>query len=414
MNDIPVIFQAELLRKIRSRPFILATLIGAAAIVGLSYLPSLLENTFATSSKRIVLAGDPGLVARAKVLLAKDFRIVATQPAPARPPTNADIDRYKASALAVLEQTPTGLRVTAYARDASTFRHAFGDDLVPLNVALATHLDAQRIDPLLTVPVDVKSLDTKFVDQQSADEARGVAYLLVLLLYMSILINSQTVMSSVAEEKTSRIAELLVATTSPAQLLAGKILAAGLAGLIQLAVWTGAGLLAGQRLTESMFSRSGSAGTSAAAHASSSFGILNISTGVALAFVAFFLIGFLQYASLYAAAASLINRTEDLGSVAVPLVIPVVGGFVLAQYALAAPNSTNVQIISQIPLLAPFVMFTRLAVATIPAWQIGLSIAINALATVVILWGAGKVYRVGLLLYGRLPSPRQVLAALRA
>lgn len=407
---IGIIFQAEFLRKIRSRPFLFGTVIGAAAIVGISYLPGMLSGAVSTTSKTIVLAGDSVLVAQAKTLLTRDFTIVATEPSLAHTPTLADLDAFKnATAIVELQRNAHGLHVVAYSRDPSNFRSKFGRDLVPLNVALATNLPQNRIDPLLTVPVEVKSLDVKFADQQAADSAKAVAYVLVLLLYMSILINSQTVMASVAEEKTSRIAELLVATTSPAYLLAGKIIAAGCAGLIQLAVWIGAGFLAGSRFTSAMTSRASGPDSPAAG-----LGNFDVSTGVIVAFVLFFIIGFLQYATLYAAAASLINRTEDLGSVAAPLVIPVVGGFLLAQYALVAPNSTNVQILSQIPLLAPFVMFTRLTAATVPAWQIVLSIVVNAAATVLIIWAAGKVYRVGLLLYGRPPNIRQVIAALRS
>jgi len=414
VNDLAIIFQAEFLRKIRSRPFLIGTLLGAVAIVALSFLPNILANAIANSSKNIVLAGEPTLVAQAKTLLAKDFKIVATIPPLANPPKLADLDRYeKASAIAELTRDASGLNVTAYAKDASAFSSSFGEDLVALNIALATNLSQKRIDPLLNVPVHVQSLDTKFTDRRAADAARSVAYVLVLLLYMSILINSQTVMASVAEEKTSRIAELLVATTSPAYLLGGKIFAAGLAGLIQLIVWLGAGFFAGSRLADSMAERGGSHAATVGS-GSMSLGSFDISTGVIAAFVLFFIIGFVQYATLYAAAASLINRTEDLGSVAAPLVIPVITGFLLAQYTLFSPNSTLVQILSQVPLLAPFVMFTRLAATTVPVWQIVLSILINAGATILIIWGAGKVYRVGLLLYGRPPNIRQVIAALRA
>ncbi len=133
-----------------------------------------------------------------------------------------------------------------------------------------------------------------------------------------------------------------------------------------------------------------------------------------LSFVAFFIVGFLQYGVLYAAAASLINRTEDLGSVTGPLVVPVVIGFLLAQLTLQFPAAPQLIVASQIPLLAPFVMFTRIAVSTVPAWQIVLSLVINIAAAALFAFAAGKIYRVGLLLYGRPPSLKQVLATLRA
>jgi ABC-2 type transport system permease protein len=142
-------------------------------------------------------------------------------------------------------------------------------------------------------------------------------------------------------------------------------------------------------------------------------GAFDVSSGEIVAFLAFFVVGFAQYGVLYAAAASLINRTEDLGSVAGPLVVPVVLGIILAQVALQFPNSPNMVICSLIPLISPFVMFTRVAVSDVPAWQIVLSLAINIGTAVLLAWISGKIYRVGMLLYGRAPSLKQVLATLR-
>jgi ABC-type Na+ efflux pump permease subunit len=114
-----------------------------------------------------------------------------------------------------------------------------------------------------------------------------------------------------------------------------------------------------------------------------------------------------------AAAASLINRSEDLGGLVIPLIIPAVLALVLAQLALALPNSTNIVICSLIPLVSPFVMFARIAVSNVPAWQLMLSLAINLGGAVLLAWLSGKIYRVGMLLYGRAPSLRQIAATLR-
>jgi ABC-2 type transport system permease protein len=409
MNVLPIIFQAEFLRKVRSRPFIIGTVIGMLGVGAIVFLPGYLRTAFDANSNTIVLAGDPALVARAKPLLVKTYRVAATLPTPAAPPTIADLDRYhKAAAFIILERRSDRLHATAYARDASTFRDDFARNLVPLNIELSTHLPQSRIDPLLTVPVEVKSLDTKFHSQSDSDSARQVAYALIVLLYLAIMLNSQSVMAAVAEEKTSRIAELLVATTSPMQLLVGKILAAGATGIIQISCWVGAGYIAGQQLARSLPRAAATAPTH------NVFGQFDISTGLIVAFIVFFIIGFLQYVTLYAAGASLINRTEDLGSVTMPLLFPALASYLLAFAVLGFPNDPRVMIFSQIPLISPFVMFTRLAVSTVPVWQVALSIVINIVATALIIWGAGKVYRVGLLMYGRPPSFKQVIAALRA
>jgi len=409
VNTIGVIFSAEFLRRIKSKAFLAGTLIGAASILLIAILPSILGGALSNSSKKIVLVGDPELTATAKTLLQRDFEITATLTKLEAAPTPAFLDAHgKASAVAILSRpVGDGLRVVAYARDPSAFRESFGKDLAPLQVALATGVPVERVAAHLNVTVDVHDVSGRFADASSADAAKGVAYLFIMMLYLSILLNAQSIMTSVAEEKTSRIAELLVSTIDPAQLLAAKILAAAATGFIQLGVWVASGAVSG-RIAASMFPQHDGATSSA-----TMLGAFDVSTGEIVSFLAFFVIGFAQYGVLYAAAASLINRTEDLGSVAGPLVVPVVLGIILAQVALQFPNSPNMVICSLIPLISPFVMFTRVAVSDVPAWQLVLSLAINVATAVLLAWLAGKIYRVGMLLYGRAPSLKQVIATLR-
>jgi ABC-2 type transport system permease protein len=410
VNTIGVIFSAEFMRRIKSKAFLAGTLIGAASILLIAILPSILGGAMSSSSKKIVLVGDPALTATAKTLLQRDFEITASLTKLDAPPTPAFLDAHgKASAVAILSRpVGDGLRVVAYARDPSAFRESFGKDLAPLQVALATGVPVERVAAHLNVTVDVHDVSGRFADASSADAAKGVAYLFIMMLYLSILLNAQSIMTSVAEEKTSRIAELLVSTIEPAQLLTAKILAAAATGFIQLAVWVAAGAVSG-RIAASMFPQHDGATSSA-----TMLGAFDVSSGEIVAFLAFFVVGFAQYGVLYAAAASLINRTEDLGSVAGPLVVPVVLGIILAQVALQFPNSPNMVLCSLIPLISPFVMFTRVAVSDVPAWQLVLSLAINIGTAVLLAWLSGKIYRVGMLLYGRAPSLKQVLATLRA
>ncbi|HZO94082.1 MAG TPA: ABC transporter permease [Candidatus Baltobacteraceae bacterium] len=411
MSVLGVIFGAEFVRRLTSRPFIFATLIGALGIVLIAVLPRVLGG-FGADSGRVVLAGERTLTTTARSLLAPDFSVTAVVPDLPAKPTLAFLDAHgKASSAALLTRDARGIRVTVYARDPSQFRSAFARDLAPLQVALATGVPVAAVRSHLSVPVDVRGVGGPFADESAAVAAKGIAYLFVFLIYLAILLNAQSIMAAVAEEKTSRIAELLVATVDPTVLLTGKILASAATGFIQLGVWIVVGVLSGNAVT-TMFAN-GSHG-SGAAQAAGAMGPLAVSPGVILGFIAFFLIGFVQYSVLYAAAASLINRTEDLGSVAMPLVFPVIVGFILAQLAIENPNAGNVVAFSQIPLLAPFVMFTRIAVGAVPAWQVVVAIVINVAAAALFAWLAGRVYRVGLLLYGRPPSLRQIVATLRA
>jgi ABC-2 type transport system permease protein len=406
VNATAVVFSAEFGRRIKSRPFLIATVIGAASLIVISLLPRLIGGAIGPDANRIVLVGEPRLTSVAASLLAKDFRVASTRTALEGTPDAAYLDAHgKAGALAVVQRDGERLRVTVYARDLSTVGADFARDLAPLQIAFSTGMSVADVQRHATVSVDVHGIGGRFTNALAADTAKGIAYLFIFLLYIAILLNAQAIMASVAEEKTSRIAELLVATIDPTRLLAAKVLASAATGVIQLGVWIVIGGAAGGAIV-GLFGEN-------AAHAPVNLGPIALPPGEVVALVAFFLVGFVQYAVMYAAAASLINRTEDLGSVAGPLVIPVLFGFVLAQFALQAPNSTAVAIYSQIPLLAPFVMFTRIAVTDVPAWQVVVSLVVNVAAAAALAWLAGKIYRVGLLLYGRPPSLAQVLKILR-
>jgi ABC-2 type transport system permease protein len=412
MNQIGTVFTAEFMRRITSRPYLIATVIGVLGVLAIALLPRLLTSSFGGGPDRLVLVGDAALTMPAASLLRRDFLVVETITRLDRTPDAEWLDaHHRAASAIILTRNGRTLHVVAYAKDAGIFDASVSRALLPLQVSIATNRDIATTRRDLHVPIVVHDVSGKFHDAGDALAAKGIGYLFVILLYLSIILNAQAIMGSVAEEKTSRIAELLVATLDPAQLLAGKVLAATATGTIQLLIWMATGALFGQAIT-GMFGGATQAGTVAAGQMPT-FAPLLLPAGEAAALLAFFLVGFVQFAVLYAAAASLINRTEDLGAVTGPLVIPVMAGFFVAQFALQSPNDHSVVVCSMVPLISPFVMFSRIAVASVPLWQIFVSLAVNIVSAILLALIAGRIYRVGLLLYGRPPSMRQVITALR-
>lgn len=407
MNEFGLVFGAEFARKLRSRAFIAGTVAGIVSIAILVLAPELAARTLRTSSSSVVLAGPPALRQRAAELLRARYDVVAVRDALPQPVTAEALDRFgKAAAAIVLAQEPHRLRVDVYARDLSQVGEGLEQTLGPLQLSLATGADSAGVARLTRPDLRAHAIDSRFADADAAELAHGIAFALIFVLYLSIIITSQSVMASVAEEKTSRIAELLAATISPTQLLAGKIMAAGMLGLAQIAIWGVTGLA---------LAPLGLAGMLPAAPANTAqLSPLLVSPTTLLVFLAFFILGFVQFSAIYAAAASLISRTEDLGSVATPVILPVVGAFFLAQYASVAPNAPVSMVASFIPFVSPFVMFTRSTVSNVPPVQLGIALVINLAAAMLCFCVAGKVYRVGLLMYGKPPSLAQVVAAVRS
>ncbi|MBV8728150.1 MAG: ABC transporter permease [Candidatus Eremiobacteraeota bacterium] len=398
MNEFRTVLAAEIMRRVRSRAFKVGLIIGVVGVALAIKAPEWIGAALNRASHSIIVGGPASINDRAAKLLSKDFAIedvVGQTNAPAQLLTG----HPKAGALVMVGTSGRGITVSVYARDLSfVSAETIKRDLVALNVALATASSETSVNRYMNVPIALHSVNSKFGSAAAADAAKGLAYGLLFFLYLSILFNSQLIMTSVAEEKTSRIAELLVASVNPSALLAGKIAAAAFLAVIQMASWLAVAYFV------SGFGEGGSGFST----------ILRTVTPLeAVAFAIYFILGYLQLSTLFAAAASLVNRTEDLGSLSGPLVMPVIFALFIAIYALGFPNSPLVMITSFIPIVAPFTMFARIGVSIVPVWQIILSVAINVAAVWAFALLAGKVYRVGMLLYGRPPKLSQLWSALR-
>ena len=409
MNDFITVYSGDLMRRIKSRPFLIGLLLGTFAIVAMFKLPTMLAPTIVNQGTRLVLVADAPLAAQARPLLAKKLTVKGVVPAGTRI-DRALLQRFDADSAVSIAELKSGIRVTIFAKNPTSVPSGrIRTALLPLQVQHATHLTSAQIAAALNANIEVRSLSTKFHSVHQAVAAQGLAMTLVVFLYILVLINSQFVMSAVAEEKTSRIAELLIASVDPMVLLAAKVLVGATLSVLQLLVWVGVGIALG--------SGGGTASAGAAnANPFSLAGLLGntLSPEVILAFGIFFILGFLQISTVFAGVASLINRTEDLGSISGPMVIPTIAGYFIALLAINAPALPVVTVTSFVPLLSPFVMFARMAVSHVPLWQIGTSIALNVLALWGFAWFAGKLYRVGMMLYGRPPQIAQVWEILRS
>ncbi|HVS46152.1 MAG TPA: ABC transporter permease [Verrucomicrobiae bacterium] len=406
-NDFIVVYSAEIVRRIKSRPFQIGLILGLLAIFAFTRMNGLLNSGFNDNNARIVLAGSAALTTPARKALSRDFRIVNVQTSAAAP-TVTTLKRLDASLQVAIGRDAKGLDLAIYAlKPNSNATGTIVHDLRPLNVALGTGVSASKADQLVNIRSKTRTVSAKFGSSGQAAAAFGVGSALIFFLYLLILINSQIVMSSVAEEKTSRIAELLVASISPAPLLYGKIASAATLGVIQMAIWVAFSLFTGGHPAQG----DASLGTGLDMSA-----LLNgtITPTVLISFFVLFVLGFLQFSMMFAGMGSLISRTEDLGSVSLPLALPVIAALLISMGALGAPDAPWAVAISFVPVLSPFVLFARIVMSEVPMWQILISVALNIAAAWAIAVLAGKLYRVGMLLYGRAPSLGQVWHVLRS
>ena len=225
----------------------------------------------------------------------------------------------------------------------------------------------------------------------------AASIVMVMILYISLILYGVNVMRSVLEEKTSRIMEVMLSVAQPKEMMAGKILGVGSVGLTQFAIWGAtASVLTGAQVF-------------AAGAQVKGF----LSATVLIAFAVFFLLGYSLYSTMYAAVGAMVNSEQEGQQTQFLVVMPLIAAVVLLFPVLENPNSPLAFWGSMVPFTSPILMFVRIAVQPPPWWQIVLSIAINAATVYGLVLLCARIYRVGVLMYGKKPTLPEILKWLR-
>jgi len=228
---------------------------------------------------------------------------------------------------------------------------------------------------------------------------------LLVLIFMAIITYGTWVATSVAEEKSSRVMELMLNATTPLQMLAGKVIGNGAAGLTQYGVIIGAlfvGLVAQGPLHRAALGGS-----------DSGMAISGLTVPLLASFMVLFALGFLLYSLLYAALGSLVSRQEDVQSATSPLMMIVMVGYFMSVFAVQAITETWVVILSFVPFFSPYLMLVRVAGGHVQPWEFGLAVVLMLVSIALALFLAARIYSAGVLLYGQRVGLRQVLKMAR-
>ena len=252
--------------------------------------------------------------------------------------------------------------------------------------------------------------------------ATVVAYALSFMLYMFILIYGVMVMQSVIEEKNSRVLEVMVSTVRPIEMMLGKILGVASVALLQVAIWVvlllGVGFFVMPELIPSEMSMAVEMLKQGASpeNAGVDMGLLQaIATLTDVAYLAkiivsllvFMVSGFLLYAALFAAIGSSVDNPQDAQQLQTPVTIPIILSLFVMLSVINDPTSELAFWFSMIPLTSPIVMMARIPY-DIPTWEIALSLGILIATFAVVVWFAGKIYRVGILMHGKKPTLKEL------
>lgn len=285
---------------------------------------------------------------------------------------------------------------------------SFGEQF---NAVLLAKYRSEKLVQLGLAQNEVQSLLSAGIKSDTVQTSSGkdqmqnffYTYILIFALYMAILLYGQFVATSVATEKSSRAMELLITSTEPKNLMFGKVLGAGLAGLTQFVLIFGSSYLF-YNLNKDYFG-----------NVQIVQSIFNMPLPILLYTILFFVLGFFIYAFLYGALGSLVSRMEELSNTIMPVTMVFIISFFVVMFSMASGNVDNVlmKVCSFIPLTSPMAMFVRIAMGEVAGWEIALSVGILIASAVAIGFLAAAVYRMGVLLYGKAPKPGEMIKMLK-
>ena len=265
-------------------------------------------------------------------------------------------------------------------------------------------IPSETLTTLLAPPIFASEHTNGETEGASGFASFVIAYMLAFILYMVITLYGFNVMRSVVKEKTSRVMELMVATVKPRSLMAGKILGVGAAGLVQVAIWLamGAITLAYRAQILGWFGASGQGP-----------GLPPIALGEIAIVIVYFVLGFFFYASMYAAVGAMVSSEQDTQQAQMPITMVLVAGVLCLQLISNDPRGSTASIMTMVPFWSPLLMPMRYVLGGATPVDVAISVTILIVSTVLIARAAAKIYRMGVLMYGKRPSLPELLRWLR-
>lgn len=430
MNKILIIIQREFLKRVRTKGFIILTITMPFIMAALVFVPLWLSSIENDEQQKVAVIDPTGVYAKA-LKASKSFAFSA-QPVITEEMRSED-SPYDAVVAISGDLVKNNGKVTIYSH-----KEIPGNLLDYIQSKLNETVQKQKLEAtgiagldkiIDNVQRDVKMSTVKW--SKEGDEQASSTYVAIivggiftLLIYIFVITYGGMVMQSVIEEKTNRIMELLVSSVKPFQLMMGKIIGVMLVGIAQMALW---GVMLSIIMTVASVGFGVSQAQSIAAGQPMPSPTMNMSQDtqelltaivnlpyaeIGLMFIIMFVGGYLLYSSFFAATGASINEQEDANQFVVPITMITLFGLYAAMYSIENTDGPLAFWASLFPLTSPIVMMIRIPFG-VPLWQELLSIALLYASAFLMIWIGGKIYRVGILMYGKKPSIKEIIKWMR-
>lgn len=430
MNKILIIIQREFLKRVRTKGFIILTITMPFIMAALVFVPLWLSSIENDEQQKVAVIDPTGVYAKA-LKASKSFAF-STQPVITEEMRSED-SPYDAVVAISGDLVKNNGKVTIYSH-----KEIPGNMLDYIQSKLNETVQKQKLEATGIAGLDKiiddvqRDVNMKTVKwSKEGDEQASSTYVAIivggiftLLIYIFVITYGGMVMQSVIEEKTNRIIELLVSSVKPFQLMMGKIIGVMLVGIAQMALW---GVMLSIIMTVASVGFGVSQAQSIAAGQPMPSPTMNMSQDtqelltaivnlpyaeIGLMFIIMFVGGYLLYSSFFAATGASINEQEDANQFVVPITMITLFGLYAAMYSIENTDGPLAFWASLFPLTSPIVMMIRIPFG-VPLWQELLSIALLYASAFLMIWIGGKIYRVGILMYGKKPSIKEIIKWMR-
>lgn len=433
MSKIFLVLEREFLTRVRKKSFIIMTILAPLLFAGLMVVPMIIATMDDTKERSIAVIDDSGLF-KNKITETEYLKFVYLDGV-----TVSDIQStFSESGYYAVLYIGSMVANTPDAVILYSDKQPSMDITSHISSAIKNEIETQKLktydienldDILKSIKTNVRGRTIKWSKDGEAKESSselvfGLAYILSFLVYMLIFMFGSQVMRGVIEEKTSRVVEVIVSSVKPFQLMMGKILGIAAVSLLQIVIWliltfglvSAAGsifldsskkVVAQKETVTNLMEQAGVAQTVTEAADQPSFAnemmtaLSNINFVLIIGgFIFFFIGGYLLYAAMFAAVGSAVDSEADTQQLILPVTIPLILAIVVMVSGLKSPDGSLTFWFSIIPFTSPIIMITRLPYG-VPTWELALSAALLVISFVAITWLAAKIYRVGILLYGK-------------
>jgi ABC-2 type transport system permease protein len=408
-----VIAKREFNERVRSKWFLVMTILWPILMAGMLVVPALIGNQTTAGAKVVIIDKTGELASQMAFNLGGALGWKATE-VPADTEERSLRDKIKSNEISgyvvIPKDAVDGGEIVYSGDNASNQTVTIGFAGAAQSMIIAKRAERAGLSAVDLImfnrPINVAVKHTTGEEEGTSGVLTFlIGYMIAFFIYIAITLYGVGVMRSVVTEKSSRIVELLVATTTPRAMMSGKILGVGIAGLTQIAIW----FLAGALLTSQQDAILGAFG--AAPKAASMIPSLSMKQiGVVLTF---FVLGYLFYSAMYAAVGAMVSNEQDTQQAQMPVTFLLVIGIVSIMAVTNDPRSPTAAVLTNVPFWSPMLMPLRYFMGGATLGQVGVSLGVLAVSTIVVARAAAKIYRVGILMYGKRPSFRELIRWLR-